>query len=262
MRFKPRTAATKPLHVAIIMDGNGRWAEARGWPRIEGHRAGAAVVRPLVEAAPNLGIRTLTLFAFSSDNWKRPPSEVSALMRLVREFLDAETSRCCKEGVRLSVLGLRTRLPGTLRRAIASAESATASGKVLNLNIALDYSSRDAILQAAMRLRGAAAISRADFSAALSNPPSRRATPDVDLLIRTGGERRLSDFLLWECAYAELYFTDTMWPDLDAEDLNAAIENYRSRERRFGGTPPAISDRVRGDAGLLAVSGNQDCWLH
>jgi undecaprenyl diphosphate synthase len=217
-----------PLHLAIIMDGNGRWASERGLPRIAGHRAGAQAVRRTVEAAAELGIRTLTLYAFSSDNWRRPPAEVAALMKLFHAYLRAERDRCVKNGIRVSVIGRRDRLPRLLEPVIEEAEAATAAGTALHLRIAVDYSSRDAILRAAATLEPGA--SRDDFAAAL-------AGPDVDLLVRTGGEQRLSDFLLWECAYAELVFTRRMWPDFGANDLSAAVAEFQARERRFGAVP-------------------------
>jgi undecaprenyl diphosphate synthase len=216
------------LHAAIIMDGNGRWATVRGLPRVAGHRAGAEALRRTIEAAPDLGIRTLTVYAFSSDNWRRPPAEVSALMKMFHTYLRREREKCVENGVRISVIGRRDRLPRLLLPAIESAERITAPGKKLHLRIAVDYSSRDAILHAARRLKKGA--TREDFAAAL-------ASPDVDLLIRTGGEKRLSDFLLWESAYAELVFTPVMWPDFDATDLEAAVDEFHSRERRFGAVP-------------------------
>ena len=214
------------LHVAIIMDGNGRWALARGLPRVAGHQAGAEAVRRAVEAAPPLGIGTLTLFAFSADNWRRPPEEVSALMALFVQFLEEETTECVEQGLRLEVIGRRDRLDPAVRAAIARAEALTASGSRLRLRLAVDYSGRDAILAA---VRGLATLSRESLAGALG--------PAVDLLIRTGGERRLSDFLLWECAYAELVFSRRMWPDFTAEDLAGAVREFRGRERRFGAIP-------------------------
>jgi undecaprenyl diphosphate synthase len=223
-----------PLHVAIIMDGNGRWATRRGLPRSAGHRAGVLAARRVVEAAPGLGVSALTLFAFSSDNWRRPRDEVSALMSLLRKYLRAELRRLVENGARLTVIGRRDRLPKDLREAIAEAEQASASGERLLLRIALDYSSRDAIAQAAARWRGEHAPSRDDFARLLASPDCENAG-DVDLLIRSGGEKRLSDFLLWEAAYAELCFVDTLWPDFGADDLRAAIADFHRRERRFGG---------------------------
>jgi undecaprenyl diphosphate synthase len=215
------------LHVAIIMDGNGRWATARGRSRTAGHVAGVEAVRRTVEGAADLGIGTLTLFAFSSDNWRRPDQEVRALMRLFRSYLRAEAAKCAKNGIRISVIGRRDRLTRSLVAAIDDAETATAGADSFHLRIAVDYSARDAILRAARRLNGD--VSREAFSRLLAGP-----TPDVDLLIRTGGEKRLSDFLLWECAYAELVFLDRMWPDFGPADLAAAVNEFNHRERRFG----------------------------
>jgi undecaprenyl diphosphate synthase len=212
------------LHVAIIMDGNGRWASQRHLPRVAGHRAGVEALRRIVEACPGLNIATLTVYAFSSDNWKRPPAEVSALMKLFHNYLRKECSRCQEKGVRISVVGRRERLPPLLLPEIERAETLTAGGSRLHLRLAVDYSSRDAILAAAERL--GAGLSRRSFSNALG--------PDVDLLIRTGGEQRLSDFLLWECAYAEFLFASKMWPDFQAADLSAAIADFHARDRRFG----------------------------
>ncbi len=223
------------LHVAIIMDGSGRWALARGLPRSAGHRAGEEAVRRVVQAAPRLGIGTLTLYAFSSDNWQRPKQEVAALMQLFERFFMSETASFVKQGIRLSVIGRRDRLPATLRAAVEAAEAGTAQGRTLDLRIALDYSGRDAILRAARLLNTKAEISRDTFSPLLAEPMHGDAhSPDVDLLIRTGGEQRLSDFLLWESAYAELVFTKRMWPDFDAADLEAAVKEFHLRERRVG----------------------------
>ena len=208
------------------MDGNGRWATGRGLPRILGHRAGVEAARRVVEAAPDAGIGILTLFAFSSDNWRRPPAEVEALMRLMASYLENETARCLAQGVRLEVIGRRDRLDAKLCAAIAKAEGATAAGHRLWLRMAVDYSARDAILAAARGLR--------EFS---RDALARAMGPPVDLLIRTGGERRLSDFQLWESAYAELVFTRTMWPEFDAPALAAAVREFHGRVRRFGGIP-------------------------
>jgi undecaprenyl diphosphate synthase len=233
--------AVDGLHIAIIMDGNGRWAQGRGQPRIFGHRAGARAVRRTVEAARRMGVGTLTLYAFSSDNWQRPPREVGALMRLFRSYLAGETARCVENGIRLQVIGRRDRLPAPLLRAIDAAEAATSGGCEMRLRVAVDYSGRDAILEAARRLSGPAP-DRAAFAERLAevlNDP--QPTADVDLLIRTGGEQRVSDFLLWEIAYAELYFTSRMWPDFAEADLEAALREFRSRERRFGRVPQAAA---------------------
>lgn len=213
-----------PRHVAIIMDGNGRWATARSLPRVAGHRQGAQAVRRTVTAACQLGVSTLTLYAFSSDNWKRPRAEVSALMLLFRRYLVQEIEECRREGVRLSVIGRRDRLPGDLIPLIESAERTTSSGSRLHLRLAVDYSSRDAILAAAEVAR-----TREEMTALLG--------PDVDLLIRTAGEQRLSDYLLWECAYAEFHFTQQLWPDFDHESLRKAIAEFHGRVRRFGALP-------------------------
>ena len=223
------------LHVAIIMDGNGRWATAQGRPRNWGHRQGAESVRSVVRAAPDLGIRTLTLYAFSSDNWKRPPAEVSVLMKLLRKYLKTEIDELNENGVRLKVVGRRDRLSPSLMKAIEDAESRTALGDRLELRLAVDYSSRDLLLQAVRAAAAASDMDRRDLSTLLGEAMNGDGrAPDVDLLIRSGGERRLSDFLLWECAYAELHFTPTMWPDFRGHDLKAAVDDFRARDRRFG----------------------------
>jgi len=215
------------LHVAIIMDGNGRWANARGLPRVAGHRTGADAVRRTVEAAPGMGVSVLTLYAFSADNWRRPAREVSTLMKLLGHYLVKETDRCVENGVRLQAIGRRDRLPPALVSLLEDAERKTAHGSKLHLRLAIDYSSRQAILEAVRRER---AHTEEAFSKALG--------PDVDLLIRTSGEQRLSDFLLWECAYAEMIFTRRMWPDFSEDDLSAAIDEYHRRDRRFGAVAP------------------------
>jgi len=225
----------RSLHVAVIMDGNGRWARARGLPRVAGHRAGSEAVRRTVEAAadPASGIGWLTLYAFSSDNWRRPAHEVEALLSLFGEYLRGETQRCVANGIRLGVIGRRDRLGAALREEIAAAESVTRAGSGLRLRLAIDYSSRDSILRASRRLAaGRGAITRERLSRELAGDSE---APDVDLLVRTGGERRLSDFLLWESAYAELVFMNAMWPDFTAADLQAALTEFRARDRRFGG---------------------------
>lgn len=225
------------LHVAIIMDGNGRWATARGRSRSAGHQAGVGSVRRVVEAAPKLGITTLTLFAFSSDNWRRPRAEIDVVMRLMRVYLRTEVAHLVEHGVRLTLIGRRDRLLDGLAEAIAVAERMTATGTRLNLRIAVDYSSRDAILRAATLCPSGSAPSREEFSWLLTGQTHLRGR-DVDLLIRTGGEKRLSDFLLWECAYAEFLFTDRMWPDFSADDLGAAVNAFHRRDRRFGAATP------------------------
>ncbi|MGH7650376.1 MAG: di-trans,poly-cis-decaprenylcistransferase [Gemmatimonadaceae bacterium] len=230
------------IHVAIIMDGNGRWANARGRPRTAGHIAGARVVRKIVEAAPDCGVGMLTLYAFSADNWSRPSREVALLMRLFRRYLVAETDRCVTNDVRMRIIGRRDRIPGELLRAIIAAEDATRHCKRLDLRIAVDYSARDAMVRAAQLLHGVDRVTRDDLYRAMCEVDhwtgERR---DVDLLIRTGGEQRLSDFLLWECAYAELYFTDRRWPDFTPADLEHAVGEFHTRERRFGAVPEAAA---------------------
>ena len=220
------------LHVGIIMDGNGRWATRRGLSRLRGHEAGVEAIRRVVEAAPKQGIGTLTLYAFSADNWRRPKAEVSALMALLRFYLANEVDSLVRNGVRLTVIGRRDRLPPGIAGAIARAEAATATGDVLHLRIAVDYSARDAILSAVARAAALSDLTRENFSDLVTGEPGLR---DVDLIIRTSGEKRLSDFLLWEGAYAELHFTDRMWPEFDAEDLADALASFSRRERRFGG---------------------------
>ncbi|GAC1516905.1 MAG: di-trans,poly-cis-decaprenylcistransferase [Gemmatimonadaceae bacterium] len=225
---------TDGLHVAIIMDGNGRWALSRRLPRSAGHQAGVRAVRRIVEAAPDCGISVLTLYAFSSDNWQRPQREVTALMRLFVRSLHSETARLSEAGVRLTVVGRRDRLPSVLAAAIDEGERATEAGTRLHLRVAVDYSARDAIVLAGAASAGRP-LSRDAFARAMGQVMHDRLPPrDVDLLIRTGGEQRLSDFMLWESAYAEMHFTPRMWPDFAADDLAAAMSDFRSRDRRFG----------------------------
>lgn len=226
------------LHVGIIMDGNGRWAASRGLPRILGHQAGVEAIRRVAEVAADQGVGTLTLYAFSADNWRRPPAEVAALMALLRRYLADETSRLMRSGIRLTVIGRRDRLPEGTADAIGRAEAATAQGRALHLRVAVDYSARDAILAAAAHAAGLGDLTRAGFSALVAGEPSLR---EVDLVIRSGGEQRLSDFLLWESAYAELYFTNRMWPDFGLDDLAQALAVFHGRERRFGGLAPAAA---------------------
>ncbi len=221
------------LHVAMVMDGNGRWAEAQGLPRAAGHREGARAVRRVVEAAPDLGVSTLTLYAFSADNWRRPDDEVSWLMRLLRTYLRSERRSLSSNGVRLSVIGRRDRITPQLRNEIETTERVTLGGERLWLRVAVDYSARDAILRAA-QLAGPD-VDRARFERLITLVDHGPPVPPVDLFIRSGGERRLSDFLLWECAYAELHFTPRLWPEFGPTDLEAAISDYHSRERRYGG---------------------------
>jgi undecaprenyl diphosphate synthase len=222
--------------VAIIMDGSGRWAQARGLPRLQGHRAGADAVRRVVEAAPRLGIGTLTLFAFSGDNWQRPTPEVANLMAIFEDYLETATRQAVEQGVRISVIGRRDRLPLSLRAAVGLAEGATLNGRTLHLRLAIDYSGRDAIVRAAQRTNGRETPE--EFARILAGG---ELVPDVDLVVRTGGEQRLSDCPLWEIAYAELIFVERLWPDFDAADLEAAIREFQSRERRFGRIAEPVS---------------------
>jgi undecaprenyl diphosphate synthase len=230
--FSTKLAAK--LHVGIIMDGNGRWATRRGLSRLRGHEAGVEAIRRVVEAAPDHGVGTLTLYAFSTENWRRPKAEVAALMALLRFYLANEVEALVKNGVRLTVIGRRDRLPDGIAKAIGRAEAATAHGETLNLRIAIDYSARDAILNAAAKLAGISEPTRELFSQLVTGEAGLR---DVDLIIRTSGEKRLSDFLLWEGAYAELFFTKRMWPDFDGDALAEALASFHRRERRFGGLP-------------------------
>jgi undecaprenyl diphosphate synthase len=229
--LSPKPDAAR-LHVGIIMDGNGRWATRRGLSRLRGHEAGVEAIRRVVEAAPEQGIGTLTLYAFSSDNWRRPRAEVTALMGLLKFYLAHEIEALVRNGVRLTVIGRRDRLPDGIALAIARAEAATVNGDTLHLRIAIDYSARDAILDAATRAAGVGNLTRETFSELVTGEANLR---DVDLIIRTSGEKRLSDFLLWEGAYAELHFTERMWPEFEADDLAEALSSFHRRERRFGG---------------------------
>jgi undecaprenyl diphosphate synthase len=234
--------ALRLLHVAVIPDGNGRWAALRGLPRTAGHQAGVDVVHRMVEAAPELGIGTLSLYVFSADNWERPRSEVTGLFGLLDRFLEGQVGYFQETGVRVNVIGRRDRLPQELRRAVAAAEKITAAGRQLHLRLAVDYSAQDAILRAACRMISSLEISRREFARVLGLASfAGEGSPDVDLLIRTGGEQRLSDFLLWESAYAELVFSPKLWPDFEAADLRGALEEFHRRERRFGRIPEAVA---------------------
>jgi undecaprenyl diphosphate synthase len=222
------------MHVAIIMDGNGRWATQRGLPRTAGHAEGAKAVRTAVEVAARAGVDTLTMYAFSAANWARPAAEVAALMRLFGQYLFTETRRCVEQSIRLNVIGRRDRLSESLLRSIEQCERISAGGSGMHLRIAVDYSSQYSIVQAARR-GGGAQLDAEDFSRLLQEV-DHCANPsgEVDLLIRTGNERRLSDFLLWECAYAELHFADCLWPDFDESRFRQALEDFAGRQRRFG----------------------------
>ena len=243
--FTVQSEKAAGLHVAIIMDGNGRWAARRNLARVSGHRAGVAAVRRIVEHAPEVGIRCLTLYAFSSDNWRRPSAEVRSIFWLLRAFLRLERGRLRQAGARLEVIGRRDRIPKLLLREIEQAIAATAAGWRLRLRVAIDYSSREAIMRAAL---AAHEISSVEQRQQVVGQELSGESGEVDLLIRTGGEKRLSDFLLWECAYAELWFTDRMWPDFDTNDLDAALKDFRGRERRFGGVPEPCAALAIGGA--------------
>lgn len=229
------------FHVAIIMDGNGRWANTQGKPRFFGHRAGAENLRSVVETCPHLGITTLTAYAFSSDNWGRPTQEVKMLMRLFNTYLQTEIKNLIKNGVKLTFIGRRDRFDSNILTKMENAERATADGTTLNLRLAVDYSARDMLLEATKKL-GNLKPSRGNFAEALAKAQhSNVNSPDVDLLIRTGGEKRLSDFLLWECAYAELFFSPVMWPDFNPDYLQMAVDDFKHRERRFGCIPKKMA---------------------
>ena len=219
---------TRTLHVGFIMDGNGRWAERRGLPRSSGHKAGVKAVRRIVECAPEMGIGVMTIYAFSADNWSRPAMEVNSLMKLLQLFLNSETKQCKAQGVRIEFVGRRDRLPQNLLQAIIDAEQSTINCTGLHLRIAVDYSSRDALVEAARKMAGENIFTRESMSRCL-------ASPDMDLVVRTASEKRLSDFFLWEAAYAELYFCDVLWPDFDRDHLAQAISEFHNRTRKFGG---------------------------
>ena len=242
MTVKERAGAD-PQHVAVIMDGNGRWAQKRGWPRLYGHRAGLEAVRRLVKCAPKYKVKYLTLFAFSTENWRRPRLEVEGLFALLQEYVEKETAQLLEQGVRVRFLGEREGLPSRAKKVVSRCEEKTRAGSRLNLNIALNYGSRREILQAVRKIATkveqgrlkAASIGSADFESQLFTC----GLPHPDLLIRTSGEYRLSNFLLWQLAYTELYFTPVLWPDFSEEHLVAALFDYKQRERRFG----TVADR-------------------
>lgn len=220
------------LHVACIMDGNGRWAAAHNMPRLKGHQAGVEALRRIVTAAPDNGVSVLTVYAFSSDNWRRPAGEIEDLIRLFRDYLDSETEKLVRDDVRLTIFGRRDRLPENVITEIERSEAATQWGETLHLRIAMDYSSREAIVAAVKTAAESLTMTKELFGTLLSGSPD---LADVDLLIRTSGEQRLSDFLLWECAYAELYFSNRLWPDFTEADFAQALTEFRQRDRRFGG---------------------------
>jgi undecaprenyl diphosphate synthase len=223
------------MHIAIIMDGNGRWAVRQRLPRTAGHRAGADAVNKIVEAAARRRISTLTLYAFSQANWQRPAGEVSGLFALFKRHLQTQTSRCIEQSIRLNVIGRRDRLSPGLLALIESSERATAHCTGMRLRIAVDYSAQHSLIEVCRRAQPGDDIDRSRCLERLAEVDhSKSPAPEVDLLIRTGGEKRLSDFLLWECAYAELHFIDCLWPDFDARELDAALAEYASRHRTFG----------------------------
>jgi undecaprenyl diphosphate synthase len=243
---QPEREGRDRFHVAINMDGNGRWALMRGLPREAGHVAGATAVRRTIESAPSFGITTLTLYAFSSDNWRRPRGEVDNLMVLFQKYLDSECARLTENGVRFSAIGRRDRIADSLRRSIEHVEECTSEGTVLHLRVAMDYSAREALLAAAGRIASGIPPTREEFERFLSEAiHAPCGTRDVDLLIRTGGEQRLSDFLLWESAYAELYFTDVPWPDFSESDLARAVQAFAGRDRRYGSVSKASGKSSR-----------------
>ena len=235
----PRSEGRKPAdHVAIIMDGNGRWATNRGWPRLVGHRKGAERVREIVACAPGLGIRYLTLYAISTENWKRSTEEVLGLMALFARYIEREANRLSDEGVRLRFIGERTRLDPKLQRLMAGIEARTAGLNRLHLTVAINYGGRDEILRAVRAVTNEVAQGRFDpdalTEAALSERLDTGHLPDPDLVIRTSGETRTSNFLPWQAAYAEYEFTETLWPDFTPNELQAILMRFSNRERRFG----------------------------
>ncbi len=238
-----------PRHLAIIMDGNGRWAEQRGLPRIIGHQRGVETVQTIVEESCCLGIEYLTLYAFSSENWGRPRDEVNALMDLLGRYLKNELETMCRQGIRLNVIGENTRLPGGVRRILEDTIEETASNRRMVLTLALSYGARDEILRAAINLAGQVRDGRIALEEIDESAFGRRLDtgnlPDPDLLIRTSGEMRISNFLLWQLAYTELVFTDTLWPEFGTDQLHAALEEYGGRQRRFGLTPAQVEKKVR-----------------
>ena len=232
-------ARSLPRHVAIIMDGNGRWAEARGLPRVAGHREGSESVRAVTRACRRIGVQALTLYAFSTENWARPDDEVEALMHLLAEFLESERPEMMQNGIRLNAIGELSRLPGFVQAKLAEVREETAGNRGMTLTLALSYGGRQEIIEAARAASAQGAIDAAGIEAALWT----RGLPDLDLLIRTSGERRISNFLLWQCAYAELHFTEVLWPDFRDAELFGAIADFQARERRFGLTGAQLAGR-------------------
>jgi len=232
-----------PRHVAIIMDGNGRWAEARGLPRVAGHREGSEAVRAVTRAARRIGLEALTLYAFSSENWARPEEEVGALMQLLAEFLESQRGEMMANGIRLNAIGDLARLPAVVREKLAAVRAETRGNRGMTLTLALSYGGRQEIVEAARRAAAAkgAALEAADLEAALQTAD----LPELDLLVRTSGERRISNFLLWQAAYAELHFSEVLWPDFRDAELFDAIADFQARERRFGLTGAQLAGRSR-----------------
>jgi undecaprenyl diphosphate synthase len=220
-----------PMHIAIIMDGNGRWAKGRGLPRSAGHKAGAEAVKHVIKTAGQAGVRYLTLFSFSSENWRRPETEINALMGLLRYYLKSETAEMHKNNIRLKVIGDRKAFADDIVEMIDRAEELTRTNDGITVLVALNYGGLADITQAAAKAAAKGEITEQTIAAHLMTA----GIPDPDLLIRTSGEQRISNFLLWQCAYTELYFTDTLWPDFSAADFKAAIDDFAVRERRFGG---------------------------
>lgn len=225
---------SSPRHIAIIMDGNGRWARKRAMPAKLGHKKGAEALRGLLENSKDLGFSYLTVYAFSSENWQRSEEEVSDLMALLRYYLEHELGYIHENNIKLTFIGDRSRLSSDLQEQMVAAEEKTASNDALTLIIALSYGARQEILRAAAAFEARDGESECDAMQRFAEKLDTNGFPDPDLLVRTGGEQRLSNFLLWQCAYTELYFTDTLWPDFTAEHLKAAIEDFSGRERRFG----------------------------
>ena len=240
----PNSQGALPRHVAIIMDGNGRWAKRRALPRVEGHRKGADAVREVVRAAREIGIKALTLYAFSSQNWERPVEEVRRLMELLRDYLVGERGEIMDNDIRLVTIGDRTRLPAFVLEPLEALVRDSGDNHAMTLNLALSYGGRESIVEAARHL--ARAVKEGDLhvedidTASFGRELQTAGLPELDLVIRTSGEQRLSNFLLWEAAYAELYFTDTLWPDFSRATLAQALESFARRERRFGLTPEQL----------------------
>ncbi|ACG74863.1 undecaprenyl diphosphate synthase [Anaeromyxobacter sp. K] len=233
-----------PRHVAIIMDGNGRWAETRGLPRVAGHREGSEAVRAVTRTARRVGLEALTLYAFSAENWARPDEEVGALMQLLADYLESERAEMMQNGIRLNAIGELDRLPGFVRERLDAARAETAGNDRMVLTLALSYGGRQELVHAARAAAAARgpALDADDLEAALWT----RGLPELDLLVRTSGERRISNFLLWQCAYAELYFSEVLWPDFRDAALLEAIASFQARERRFGLTGAQVARPERG----------------